>query len=186
MYSNESDTELNDSQGVTTSNVPVENKATDHSVFDIERAFPANITAMKTVVMDSVSKLGAKVDTNKDKKSTETRNTGHRDEFLIKEINTKGNLAENKNIWKNESLPLVMPTDLMSHMLLQSTPTTSSNLYALCELWDFAGQKEFYATHQAFLTSNAVYLVVADMDDDISKEDINLYFADFKDVGGMC
>lgn len=56
--------------------------------------------------------------------------------------------------------------------------------YALCGLWDFAGQKEFYATHQVFLTSCAVYLLVVDIDDDV-KQSTNQYFSDLKDVGGM-
>ncbi|VDI71244.1 Hypothetical predicted protein [Mytilus galloprovincialis] len=84
---------------------------------------------------------------------------------------------------QNESSLLVMPNDLMSHVFSESTDNTLSNLYALCELWDFAGQKEFYATHQAFLTSSAVYLVVADMKDDISKQGLGQCFADFQNIG---
>ncbi|XP_071149142.1 uncharacterized protein [Mytilus edulis] len=38
-----------------------------------------------------------------------------------------------------------------------------------CGFWDFAGQKEFYATHQTFLSSNAVYLLVVDTSTDFSK-----------------
>ncbi|CAG2223186.1 unnamed protein product [Mytilus edulis] len=76
-----------------------------------------------------------------------------------------------------------MPADLMSNVFSKSTENTPSNLYALCELWDFAGQKEFYATHQAFLTSSAVYLVVADMKDDISKQGLSQCFADFQNIG---
>ncbi|CAG2241724.1 unnamed protein product [Mytilus edulis] len=64
-----------------------------------------------------------------------------------------------------------------------SASNIPSNHYALCGLWDFAGQKEFYATHQAFLTNSALYLVVADMKDDISKQDASQYSADFKNVG---
>ncbi|CAG2192642.1 unnamed protein product [Mytilus edulis] len=44
-------------------------------------------------------------------------------------------------------------------------------------------QKEFYATHQAFLTSSAVYLVVADMKDDISKQGLSQCFVDFQHIG---
>lgn len=33
---------------------------------------------------------------------------------------------------------------------------------AFCWLWDFAGQKDFYATHQVFLSTCAVYLLVTD------------------------
>ncbi|XP_052097388.1 uncharacterized protein LOC127732395 isoform X2 [Mytilus californianus] len=94
---------------------------------------------------------------------------------------TKINLDESNDM--NQSSLLVMPEDLMSNVFSKSTVNTPSNLYALCELWDFAGQKEFYATHQAFLTSSAVYLVVADMKDDISKQGLSQYFADFQHIG---
>lgn len=91
----------------------------------------------------------------------------------------KGN--EDKNI----SAQLIMPNDLMSSVLSStSTSDISTNNHALCGLWDFAGQKEFYATHQAFLTSNAIYLVVANIADDISQKAVKQYFADFDKVGG--
>ncbi|VDI42131.1 Hypothetical predicted protein [Mytilus galloprovincialis] len=83
----------------------------------------------------------------------------------------------------NESESLAMPADLMSNVFSKSNENTLLNLYALCELWDFAGQKEFYATHQAFLTSSAVYLVVADMKDDISNLGLSQCFADFQNIG---
>ncbi|XP_053388274.1 uncharacterized protein LOC128551440, partial [Mercenaria mercenaria] len=41
-------------------------------------------------------------------------------------------------------------------------------------LWDFAGQNEFYDTHQAFLSRRAIYLLVIDMSaniDDVLEED---------------
>ncbi|CAC5379492.1 unnamed protein product [Mytilus coruscus] len=95
--------------------------------------------------------------------------------------NAKINLDNNKE--KNESSSLVMPEDLMSNVFSKSTVNTPLNLYALCELWDFAGQKEFYATHQAFLTSSAVYLVVADMKDEISKQGLSQCSADFQHIG---
>lgn len=36
-----------------------------------------------------------------------------------------------------------------------------------CGIWDFAGQKDYYATHQTFFTPNAIYLLVADITKDI-------------------
>ncbi|CAG2254571.1 unnamed protein product [Mytilus edulis] len=60
----------------------------------------------------------------------------------------KGYLVNNEKT--NESESLAMPADLMSNVFSKSNENTLLNLYALCELWDFAGQKEFYATHQAF------------------------------------
>ncbi|XP_063409167.1 uncharacterized protein LOC134692638 [Mytilus trossulus] len=95
---------------------------------------------------------------------------------------TKFGIDQDKDA--NESASLIMPTDLISTVFSKSADNTLTNLYALCELWDFAGQKEFYATHQAFLTSSAVYLVVADMENDISKQGLNQCFADFQHIGG--
>ncbi|CAG2184693.1 unnamed protein product [Mytilus edulis] len=38
-------------------------------------------------------------------------------------------------------------------------------------IWDFAGQKDYYATHQTFFTPHAIYLLVADIEDDITGTD---------------
>lgn len=84
-----------------------------------------------------------------------------------------------------ESFLLVNPDDLINSLFSKANANTPSNLNALCELWDFEGQKEFYATHQAFLSSCAVYLVVADMEDDIDKPGSSRCFADFQHIGGM-
>ncbi|XP_063411252.1 uncharacterized protein LOC134694185 [Mytilus trossulus] len=42
--------------------------------------------------------------------------------------------------------------------------------FANCGFWDFAGQREFYATHQTFLSSNAVYLLVVDISKDFTNK----------------
>ncbi|XP_063420669.1 probable serine/threonine-protein kinase pats1 [Mytilus trossulus] len=45
-----------------------------------------------------------------------------------------------------------------------------SQQYADCGFWDFAGQKDFYATHQTFLSTNAIYLLVADISKDLTNK----------------
>lgn len=59
----------------------------------------------------------------------------------------------------------------------------SSNDMVECGLWDFAGEKEYYVTHQTFLTQNAIYLIVADLTEDIvtrkMEKDLN-----YKGIGG--
>ncbi|KAL3889406.1 hypothetical protein ACJMK2_001750, partial [Sinanodonta woodiana] len=40
--------------------------------------------------------------------------------------------------------------------------------YAALALWDFAGQSVFYTTHQTFLTSRAIYLLVIDLSQQIT------------------
>ncbi|VDI14591.1 Hypothetical predicted protein, partial [Mytilus galloprovincialis] len=37
-----------------------------------------------------------------------------------------------------------------------------------CGIWDFAGQKDYYATHQTFLNPHAIYLLVTNISDDIA------------------
>ncbi|XP_052083874.1 uncharacterized protein LOC127721233 isoform X2 [Mytilus californianus] len=90
----------------------------------------------------------------------------------------------NENEHEKKPSSLIMPDDLMSNVFSE-TPNSNdpANLHALCGLWDFAGQREFYATHQAFLTKNAVYLVVANMEEDICKQGVKQCFADFPDIG---
>ncbi|CAC5355627.1 unnamed protein product [Mytilus coruscus] len=45
---------------------------------------------------------------------------------------------------------------------LQFRERKHNDMMAFCWLWDFAGQKDFYATHQVFLSKCAVYLLVTD------------------------
>lgn len=110
----------------------------------------------------------------------------------VDQIDTTGNSSLtnidsyfNKNEHEEKPSSLIMPDDLVSNVF-SKTPNSNdpANLHALCGLWDFAGQREFYATHQAFLTKNAVYLVVANMEEDICKKDVKQCFADFPDIGG--
>lgn len=114
---------------------------------------------------------------------TKNRTISHFDDISSYKKNRTTETKENLD--KNEPSLLLMPENLMSEVFSKSTVKTQRNLYALCELWDFAGQKEFYATHQAFLTSSAVYLVVADMENDIIKQDKSQFSADFQHIGGL-
>ncbi|CAG2247122.1 unnamed protein product [Mytilus edulis] len=109
-------------------------------------------------------------------------NTKDNENETIIDTETIGDSKENED--ENKSSSLVIPKDLMSRVLsTTSTSNIPSRVYSLCGLWDFAGQREFYATHQAFLTSSAVYLVVANMFDDITNQNMKQYFADFDNVG---
>ncbi|CAG2239834.1 unnamed protein product [Mytilus edulis] len=59
-----------------------------------------------------------------------------------------------------------------------------SEEFADCAFWDFAGQKEFYATHQTFLSANAVYLLVVDISEDFqSKTYENMIEKEFDSIG---
>jgi hypothetical protein len=53
-----------------------------------------------------------------------------------------------------------------------------------CSIWDFAGQKEFYATHQVFLTNSAIYLLTVDLSKACSSESPKRrYDEEFDQVG---
>lgn len=103
---------------------------------------------------------------------------------LVRFLNSKSDSKENEDV--NKQVSLLMPLDLMSRVFSKtSTSDVPTDLEALCGLWDFAGQKEFYATHQAFLTKSAVYLVVADITEDIFKQGVEQHSTDFQHVGGI-
>lgn len=53
-----------------------------------------------------------------------------------------------------------------------------------CCIWDFAGEKDYYVTHQTFLTSNAIYIIVADVNKDIKTLDMIAQDKDFDSIGG--
>ncbi|VDI67387.1 Hypothetical predicted protein [Mytilus galloprovincialis] len=53
-------------------------------------------------------------------------------------------------------------TSTIMKSCLKSTTEEQNDMLAFCWLWDFAGQKDFYATHQVFLSKCAVYLLVTD------------------------
>ncbi|VDH93208.1 Hypothetical predicted protein [Mytilus galloprovincialis] len=134
-----------------------------------------------------------------DNASLATKDTKDTDQTLenIGKIEDEGNIKDDENDINNDtkdisienkvtkkSLALVKPLDLMSHVFSKTaTSNIPSSHYALCGLWDFAGQKDFYATHQTFLTSSAIYLVVADMADEIFREGRKHCFEDFQNVG---
>ncbi|CAG2246264.1 unnamed protein product [Mytilus edulis] len=62
--------------------------------------------------------------------------------------------------------------------------TNQREEFAVCGFWDFAGQKEFYATHQTFLSANAVYLLVIDLSEDFkSKTYENMIEKEFDTIG---
>ncbi|OPL33286.1 neuralized pats1, partial [Mytilus galloprovincialis] len=53
-------------------------------------------------------------------------------------------------------------TSTIMKSFLQFREKEQDDTLAFCWLWDFAGQKDFYATHQVFLSKHAVFLLVTD------------------------
>lgn len=58
--------------------------------------------------------------------------------------------------------------------------------FADCGFWDFAGQSDFYATHQTFLSGNAVYLLVVDISKDFTPNTFDkMIERKFDAIGGL-
>ncbi|XP_076084533.1 uncharacterized protein LOC143055284 [Mytilus galloprovincialis] len=60
----------------------------------------------------------------------------------------------------DESINEMTSTIMKSY--LQYKEKEQDDMLGFCWLWDFAGQKDFYATHQVFLSKHAVFLLVTD------------------------
>ncbi|VDI46523.1 Hypothetical predicted protein, partial [Mytilus galloprovincialis] len=75
----------------------------------------------------------------------------------------------NQNVQTNDRITIAM-LDEMDAIIVgaknQKEKMISEGLVK-CGIWDFAGQKDYYATHQTFFTPNAIYLLVADITKDI-------------------
>ncbi|CAG2245231.1 unnamed protein product [Mytilus edulis] len=65
-------------------------------------------------------------------------------------------------------------------MLQSEIDLHEKDLYATLLLWDFAGDEEFYHTHQTFLSPDAIYLVVAKLNeaDDKNSQDLFRFWMD--------
>jgi hypothetical protein len=75
----------------------------------------------------------------------------------------------------------VVLSDTLSDVMNVELP---KEVFADCAIWDFAGQKEFYATHQTFLTNSAIYLLTAGLSKELSSQRLTkIYDVDFGKVG---
>ncbi|CAG2205323.1 unnamed protein product [Mytilus edulis] len=100
---------------------------------------------------------------------SETLNT---DKFENRQLsNTEDNIwMESQSILQNEQAH----KDIES-MLNSRVDFDDNEDYASVFLWDFAGDEEFYHTHQTFLSPDAIYLVVTQMNE-TDKEDTQVMF----------
>ncbi|CAG2237691.1 unnamed protein product [Mytilus edulis] len=69
--------------------------------------------------------------------------------------------SQQPEIRKHHDLEKMLKSDVNSH---------DKEEYATLLFWDFAGDEEFYHTHQTFLSPDAIYLVVANLSEADNKE----------------
>ncbi|XP_071121648.1 probable serine/threonine-protein kinase roco6 [Mytilus edulis] len=84
--------------------------------------------------------------------------------------------AENLNdvISEKDDLTAKMIVEKMNDIIWEAKTEKEKNTSEAlieCGIWDFAGQRDYYASHQTFFTPHAIYLLVADISEDI--KDIN-------------
>ncbi|CAC5411131.1 unnamed protein product [Mytilus coruscus] len=86
------------------------------------------------------------------------------------EVDNRTGLENDENI--------VQMTSSVINSCLHRNGDESHDMLAFCALWDFAGQKDFYATHQVFLSKCAVFLLVTDS---LESSHADKLWIDFKD-----
>ncbi|VDI15912.1 Hypothetical predicted protein [Mytilus galloprovincialis] len=136
----------------------------------------------QSVFYDSdYSKKIHKTDNNLDNETLET----NLNQKQTKTINFKNEYNHYVAIKSNETESDQINDDDIKQMTstiikssLQLRERKHNDMLAFCWLWDFAGQKDFYATHQVFLSNCAVYLLVTDSLDFTTTEKPGINFED--------
>lgn len=118
----------------------------------------------------------ANVKINESNLNQETVKTNQIEE--LEDIQIKRNEVENVTGPENDENIVQMVSSVMESCLHLNADESHDKL-ALCALWDFAGQKDFYATHQVFLSKCAVFLLVTDS---LESSYADQLWIDFKDT----
>ncbi|VDI69242.1 Hypothetical predicted protein [Mytilus galloprovincialis] len=122
----------------------------------------------------------SKKETTKTTKRKETKNREQMPESSSKSLDNKNHDSADNADNITEAIIANMIA-ILSDAKSEKDKMTSEGLVE-CGIWDFAGQKDYYATHQTFFTPHAIYLLVADITEDI--EDIHQdENADFDKIG---
>lgn len=142
-----------------------------------------DLSSLEKISNDS-SEMDRKVVMETQKAKAEITNNEHAEN--IKFENSTMHLVT-KEIYSNESKFEYDPAndkniDKMTFAIMNSNvfryESEMTDMLAFCWLWDFAGQKDFYATHQVFLSKCAVFLLVTD---DLEFSTAENLWSDFED-----
>lgn len=129
---------------------------------DKERSKHLRSDFFKTPGIDNDSKK----DTNNVVESQRVTKKDNTTEMAINDKEEKSNEQENENQQVPEIVKPKNPENIEAVLEIGCTTKVSGRVLADCIIMDFAGHKEYYSTHQTFLTTNAIYLVVFKFDDD--------------------
>ncbi|XP_052081793.1 uncharacterized protein LOC127719609 [Mytilus californianus] len=115
---------------------------------------------MKSMKETSIRTMSIQKSNDFEQNRTNKSNTEQTTELKIKPLHE----LQPKQIHTDESIENKETDQLyLLSNVLQSEGNTDNIECAECDFWDFAGQRDFYATHQTFLTMNAIYLLTIDL-----------------------
>ncbi|CAG2205049.1 unnamed protein product [Mytilus edulis] len=107
-----------------------------------------------------------------------------KDTLTPKQIHDESSLSPvNHNFKNTDDITDAMISEMDTIILdakNQKELMTSEGLVK-CGIWDFAGQRDYYATHQTFFTPHAIYIIVADITEDIKPFKQNEEFNSIED-----
>ncbi|XP_060585558.1 uncharacterized protein LOC132741420 isoform X2 [Ruditapes philippinarum] len=84
-------------------------------------------------------------------------------------LKTKKRQKKTKNVLESKAKVTVTPEEIQTFSTCLSSDDYVSNIAGNLEIWDFAGQFIFYATHTLFHSKRAVYLLVFDLSTPLSE-----------------
>ncbi|CAG2188851.1 unnamed protein product [Mytilus edulis] len=88
----------------------------------------------------------------------------HKAEKLISHVTADETEKQQSNLSVDQA------NEEIKEMLNSEVDFNDKNEYATLLLWDFAGDKEFYHTHQTFLSPDSIYVVVTNLNEADNKE----------------
>ncbi|CAG2231770.1 unnamed protein product [Mytilus edulis] len=127
------------------------------SVHDVQMERDEEGTKVSSNVLNETSVKNIKQDT--DISNVSKTKEGNSQKYVSEDIEN-GKEEENN---ESDTIKYIKPTetdDIDTVLRKGLNAKVDNNKFADCIIMDFAGQKEYYSTHQTFLTRNAVYLVV--------------------------
>ncbi|VDI30733.1 Hypothetical predicted protein [Mytilus galloprovincialis] len=153
-----------------------DNYDTDSSNDDIDRERLREKLFRRTTINSKMSNI-LNTDYDNETVGTNLNQIQHKEINFQNDSNGKGNSNETEFNQVNDDEINQMTSTIMKSSL-QLRERKHDDMLAFCWLWDFAGQKDFYATHQVFLSNCAVYLLVTDSLDFTIAEEPGINFED--------
>lgn len=147
---------------------------------DSEGSVSDDAVAIHTSSKNNNSLVAEDIDNNETQETNVNQLQSEHIEFRNVNFKKKNQNDGESDSETDENINQLTSTILKSY--LQQRGREHDDMKAFCWLWDFAGQKDFYATHQVFLSNCAVFLLVTDSLDFTNDDEPGI---DFEDSASM-